>query len=138
MILDQIQKEVHQRLLNIRRIERLVLSKEFEIAYVRANEKAKQKVIEIIKQGSNEQLTKWIKFELEEGIGDYTIRQLRLIASQYGIPNYGVMLKSQLLSSILGALDEKGKNYHGIGTTIYSDAISDDNQIEQIHNQINQ
>jgi succinate dehydrogenase flavin-adding protein (antitoxin of CptAB toxin-antitoxin module) len=105
--LTEIRNQVHLKFLKWRRTQRIINSKEFDVAFESSDEDAKKKLEKILESENDDQLHRWVKDEIEANIGDNSIRQLRLIASQCHIPRYGSMIKSELLMAIARVTDDK-------------------------------
>jgi Rho termination factor-like protein len=103
--LTELRSQVHHKLLNLRRVERIVSSVEFEVAYESCANK--EDVTKLIKEDKVDDLNKWLKMEVEANVGEYTIRQLRSIASQHGVPKYSIKTKAELLMAIADIYKEK-------------------------------
>jgi hypothetical protein len=109
--LTELQSQVHRKLLDIRRIDRMVSSMEFEVAYDACSKR--EELYKIIDNIDADALQRWLRQEVEANIGEYSIRQLRVIAAQHGIPKYSLKTKSELLMAIVECYRDKGTNDSG-------------------------
>lgn len=91
---------VHGRLLAIRNLHTVVNSDGFLEAYELATEAEKATIAEYVEKGDQKELTKLLRAIVCKDIGNMTIRQLRKVAQDYGIPRYNFLPKAVLLSEI--------------------------------------
>lgn len=102
--LQQVQQALRDRLNNLRCLERLVTSKEFEAAYKVATDEQQKLVNTYIEKGETHRVQQWLTVlerDSIKDIGSLSIRDLRKLASGLGIPGYHLLLKASLLSRIM-------------------------------------
>jgi hypothetical protein len=105
MELRDIQKAVHAQLLNIRNLDRLVSSLEFEEAYTGASLGKRNIVKRFIADSYLSGVEKWIAIQKRDSM-DYEalpVKQLRVLAQGLGILGYHYLPKTSLLSEIKNA-----------------------------------
>lgn len=117
MNLGEIKSQVHATVLKYRRLERIVNSREFSVAF----QNASPELDKLIESCDCDAIESWLRRYIEYEIGEYSIRQLRQIAQRNGVSRYSLMNKSELLSAILGAANEEkggtGKDVQRNGTS---------------------
>lgn len=102
MVLEQVRQSLQYRLNDLRSIQRVLQSKEFEDLYLEATLEERTVVNGLIREERRGEIIRWMavierrKLKLE----DMTIRQLRSVASSLGIPGYHLLSKSQLVEAI--------------------------------------
>lgn len=94
--LSILQLGLHNQVLQLRNILRLVDDPRFVEAYERAEEKSRNKVLSHIENLDRQLVSDWIRSEL----GDLSLRKLRDVARNCGVSNYSRLSKSILLSEI--------------------------------------
>ncbi len=92
------QVEIHDKVLKYRRLERIVNSKCFEVAFAKG---PIDNVTKMVDACACEQLEEWIKQTLAESYGEYSVKQLRQLAIRLAIKNYSFMTKPELLHAIV-------------------------------------
>lgn len=100
----------HERILNYRRIKYFIATKKFEIIYNSLKDPDRAVIESYILLGSYLQLIDSTKNILKESIETYNIKQLRKLAAKFSIPFYFTMCKAELLSRILNASTDAGRN----------------------------
>lgn len=99
MLLSLIIRDVHQRCLDMRALDRLVLTTSFsEALKIDPNNLDLHNAISMCNVTFVEV---WIKDTLRREIGEYNIRELRNLASKLGIKGYTSLSKDQLLVEIV-------------------------------------
>ncbi len=106
--LTTIQSETRERVLKYRRLERIVHSTSFEVAFSKGTLDPK-----LVEACACDELAEWVKRTLAESYGEYSVRQLRQLAIRLAIKNYSFMSKPELLSAIVEKESEQGKCYQG-------------------------
>jgi hypothetical protein len=101
MSLKVVQTEVHNLILNVRRLDRVINSSEFEALFSTLDVEDQAHVLLIIKNLSASQLIQWYEERLHSEVGDFSVRQLRITASRLGIARYALMDKVQLIRNII-------------------------------------
>lgn len=103
MSLELVQYEIHNLILNARRLERIISTNEFMALFSVLNPEDQSHVLQLIRTLSVDQLTCWVSDKLKLELGPQSIRDLRLIASQLKITGYASMTKDELTREILHA-----------------------------------
>lgn len=101
MNLATLQVDVHNLILNARRLERVLNSPEFEALYSTLSVEDKAHVARLVQDLLIDQLVKFIQTRIQQEVGEQSLRKLRIIASRYRISGYSLMTKEQLLREIL-------------------------------------
>jgi hypothetical protein len=101
MSLTMLQVDVHNLILNARRLERVISSPEFEALYSTLSVEDKAHVARLVKEMSTDQLVKFIQTRIQQEVGEQSLRKLRIVASRYRISGYSTMTKETLLREIL-------------------------------------
>lgn len=104
------QAETHRRLLEYRRLERIVLSKSFEVAFSKG---PTDNVTKLVEACACDELEQWIRQTLAESYGEYSVKRLRQLAIRLAIKNYSFMDKPELLHAIVEKESEQGENHIG-------------------------
>lgn len=102
--IDQLRDVVTDAIAARRRMLRLVGSVRFQIAYSKTAEKAV--VDTLIKTGNQDGLENWL--DKDEGYNSMTIRKLRELGRQYGVPYYAQISRTNLIAEI--SAHEKATN----------------------------
>lgn len=98
--IHKVREEFHNRVLNLRRIEAVLLRCEFEHLWEVSDKETKDKVRKLIKEGDREAILTWMREHPSLDIGEKPVRELRKIAKSLQIKNYSRMGRVQLLMSI--------------------------------------
>lgn len=98
--LAAVQVELQRDELNIRAVNRLVRSKNFEQAYEQADENSKNLVIKIIDLFDSKKVRLWIVHELRDSPEHLNHAELVDLAKHENIRYYSKLSKSQLLSEL--------------------------------------
>jgi hypothetical protein len=101
MNLTTLQVDVHNLILDARRLERVINSPEFEALYSTLSVEDKAHVARLVKEKLTNQLIKFTQTKIQQEIGEQSLRNLRLLASRYRITGYSTMLKETLIREIL-------------------------------------
>lgn len=101
MNLRAIRVEVHNLILNARRLERIINSPEFEALFLTLPPEEQSLVTLRIQNQEIEMLVAWLHAKLRSEVGDTSLRELRITAGQLGITRYSLMSKEQLIKAIL-------------------------------------
>ena len=105
-----IQIKHHKILLQLRRQDALIQSYAFTEAYELANEKQKKTLYKLLRRVQVLLVRHWIRDLLYDDYQEYTLRELRFIASKNHIKNYSRISKAELIDILI----EKGiKNGNG-------------------------
>lgn len=100
MNLVQIQHEIHQKLLSMQRLYRLITSDRFELAYESSSEEDRNLIEQYIKDNSQIMIMGWINRILRNDYETYNMIELRQLAKHLNIPNYQTSTRDLLLSQI--------------------------------------
>ena|ERR1700733_12718629 len=92
---------VHEKLLALRNIETLVILRDFELVFDSASEDQKVKARKCVDEYDLRSLRDWYKQRRLEMLGILSVRELRILGSQIGVPNYNKLTKPLLLSEIV-------------------------------------
>lgn len=100
--LQAVQQALRDRVNNLRCLERLVTTREFETAYNRASTQQQAIITEAIETGNYDIVQQWLTILERDSmkIEELPIRDLRKLASNLKIPGYHLLVKASLLSRI--------------------------------------
>jgi hypothetical protein len=101
MALTTLQADVHNLILNARRLERVICSPEFEALYSTLSVEDKAQVARFVGDFHTEQLIKFIQTKIQQEVGEQSLRKLRIVASRLRITGYSTKTKEELLREIL-------------------------------------
>lgn len=107
-----LKKHIKQKLSKYRSLLRFVERDDFKHVWDRATIKEQQELVTILEGNcTREAIRNWFDKILEaECLNVATIKRLRVVASQMGIPRYYHMTKTELLTVIGGRLRDKNRN----------------------------
>ena len=100
MLVSDLRNQQHKTLLKARMLYRIVLSREFDSAYNAATNADRDLVNQLITKGNRKELQNWIKNQLLDDYGSYSLRQLRELGRKLNIPYSSRKNKAELLSEI--------------------------------------
>ncbi|MEE9548733.1 MAG: hypothetical protein V3V68_05195 [Nitrosomonadaceae bacterium] len=112
-----IQIKHREKVLKLRRLDRLIQSDEFTYIWRKINSTEKLKVRIIIEEGFYYNLKTWIQDRLDLGFKLYSIRDLRALASKHHVSYYSRKTRAELIK----ALVEKGVLDGNTGGTLGKD-----------------
>jgi hypothetical protein len=97
-----IQQGLHSRVNDLRSIQRIVESIDFESIYKQATEAQQRIVIELINGGDKDAVQLWMAVQERDrsNIEELPVKELRRLACSLGIAGYHFLPKASLLSSI--------------------------------------
>jgi len=98
---------LHHRLLDLRRMEKLILALDFEILFHSADPDTRDRVLDWIREGSRNLVEKWFKEASRRDLDDLTVKELRRIAQEEQVSGYESMNKATLIFA-LGCFDPDG------------------------------
>jgi hypothetical protein len=93
--------EVQERLNKQRRVERAILRPDFVEAFGTACEPAKAKAEELVAACDSDGINRWVQEQTRPEYGTMTLRDLRKIGQELGVPYYNNLPKASLLSEIV-------------------------------------
>jgi len=99
--LVRLQEEAHNRVLNYRTIENIILHPKFTRLWDDSDEEEKQAVIDIVENGDRKGLRKWMTNHKSLDLGEKPIVQLRRIGKQLGVKYYAQLSHSELVAAII-------------------------------------
>ncbi len=99
-----IQIKHREKVLTLRRLDRLVQSDEFTYIWDEISSAEKLKVTRLIQEGQYVALKIWMLKQLDLGLELYNHKDLRMLASKHHIPYYSRKTRAELIK----ALTEKG------------------------------
>lgn len=103
----EVERDLHQEILKLRALERIVLSESFKKAW-EESDKTDQEIARVIITSRNiEELKKWI-FEITEDLEELSYNKLRNMASKMRIAYYAKMTRDQLIKEIKHAKKQAG------------------------------
>ena len=97
---NQLLKDVHDKLLQLRAIERIILSNRFQDLYEGSSDTKRAKVDWIIYQGSLSRLQKWVCYHPDLPLEECSLDQLRSRAKLRRINNYSRLYKHELIREL--------------------------------------
>ena len=125
--IDLIKSEHHKETLNLRRLDRLVQSDDFNIAWERSTEKSHNCVLWHIKKRHYKIVKDWVFHYRYFNFQYFSIRDLRNLASKHHIPYYSRLSRPALISALVkkGVSDGIKEDYfdtigHNAAATNYS------------------
>lgn len=92
---------VHNLILDARRLERVINSREFEALYISLTGEDKAHVSGLVKKMLPDQLVKFIQTKVQQEVGEMSVRQLRAKASAACVSGYSLMTKEELIRAVL-------------------------------------
>lgn len=101
MSLRTVQSEVHNLILNARRLERIIRSDEFEALFLTLSAEEQDHLLSLIKRADVVEVVSWTESRLRKQVGPQSVRELRVVASQLRIVGYALMTKEMLIRAIL-------------------------------------
>lgn len=107
MTLDDMQLTIRSKLNDLRALDRIVHSVQFQEC-LKSDPNNKQ-LSQAIREGDIEFIRDWINDILEKEICEFSVKQLRAIASQLGLKNYTGFTKDELLVQIMQVKNEFAK-----------------------------
>ena len=99
-----IQIKHREKVLELRRLDRLIQSDEFSYIWCRVTQKEKDTASFFIWLGEYNHFKKWMQTQLDLGYKLYSVKDLRTLASKYHVPYYSRKAREELIE----ALTEKG------------------------------
>jgi len=93
-----LQRSIHNKMLNLRRLARFLGEEDFARAYNNAPDKTE--VLLYIEAGDKERTVQWTKKQLKDCIETYGFGELRKLAQDLGIKGYLYLTRDMLLSEI--------------------------------------
>lgn len=103
-MLENIRQQAHERFLSARAIDRIVNSEDFARYLAKSTEADQLAAVQIVSSGNKEELETWMYARRKEF--DYaalSIHELRQLASQLWVRNYGRLPKANLILEIESA-----------------------------------
>lgn len=100
MTLSEVRKEVHTKYLKMRNLNRIILSDVFAEAYEKATERQQSSVHYFIYTEDAKKIRAWIHSILGKDLDLKSVRDLRKIASQLRIKDYGNLAKDEIIQQI--------------------------------------
>lgn len=99
-----IQQSLHSRVNDLRSLQRIVATPDFETAYRQATEEQKAIVTELINNGDKDGVQQWVALQERDrtNIEELPVKELRRLAASLGIAGYQFLTKASLLSQIKG------------------------------------
>lgn len=97
---NEARQHIHTKLLKLRNVYTVVASDKFQEAYNIANENQRRQIWVHFDADDHIGLNRLIRRLLRDDLGNLSIRELRRIASDYGIRGYWLFSKASLLSAI--------------------------------------
>ena len=100
--MNQVREAIHRELLKLRRLERLVDSRQFEDMWEAANIDQRNELELISKSFSldDQPIIKWTQRRRITLLGEHTYAELRDMARNAQVPRYSRMSKGELLSAL--------------------------------------
>ena len=108
MNLGQINDLVHDRVLNMRRIERYVESTSFSINWDHLTPEEQDECVELILESDSGAFRKWFMSHIRKELGEMTTRELKNVARTKGIKNYSRLPRVDLIRMM--EQDEENRN----------------------------
>lgn len=100
MKLKQIQIEIHEKILLLRKIDRLINCQEFEEYFNSLKDPNKGCLVSLILDNQLDEITNLFNLKIKRDLSEYSVRELRLKASRLYIKHYSGMTKSELIGAI--------------------------------------
>jgi hypothetical protein len=91
---------VHERILYLRSLERILEDTDFEELFENASDEDKKKIMKMAEDGDKDGILKWTKSSVEYTLEQMNIRKLRVLGRRYGIRRYNSIPKASLLSEL--------------------------------------
>jgi hypothetical protein len=100
--LQAVQQALRDRVNNLRCLERLVTTREFETAYIKASGQQQAIIAGAIDNGDYDVVQQWLTILERDSmnIEELPVRDLRKLASNLKIPGYHLLPRASLLSRI--------------------------------------
>lgn len=97
-----IQQGLHSKVNDLRALQRLATSEDFEVAYERASNEQRRVVTRLVADGDRCGVQEWLSLQelCSVSVEDLTVKELRRLAASLGIAGYQLMSKASLLSQI--------------------------------------
>lgn len=95
--------KIHNQILKLRSIERILKSDSFEIAYKKASSEDKKKLDWILKTQYLNNLRSWIFKINEQSLETMSSRRLRELCKQYSVPYWSRLDKLEMIEEINAA-----------------------------------
>ena len=99
--LVKLREEAHNRVLNYRTIENIILRPKFARLWLDSDEEEKKAVIALIESGDRKGLIKWIHEHPSLDLGEKPTVQLRKIGRKLGVKYYAQLSPSELIAAII-------------------------------------
>ena len=103
--IEDIKKQVLERINRIRRVKRILDRPEFQTAWQTVTLQESQSVEALIALNKASQLQAWLDQRCKKSYDEMTLRELRDLAKVYSIPYYAAMNKSTLIWELCNAVD---------------------------------
>lgn len=94
-------EDLHNHILKLRSIERIVTSRSFERMYDSSTLNEQEEIERYITNRDRARIENWVERKRAAHYGEMSLMQLRVIARKLSIPYYSRLHKSTLLSEIL-------------------------------------
>lgn len=99
--LDEVRNDFHNQVLKMRSVERILDSKDFELAFKKANEHQLDMLSMILISMNNiGAVRQWIRDLIEEPLGLRSYRALRDLAKNENVPRYSRLNRDQLIRAL--------------------------------------
>ena len=95
-----VREELHSAILKMRSLERMLESKEFEIAFKKATDEQVKTLQSMLKAQSVLAVRRWIRDLIEEPLGLRSYRALRDLAKNENVPRYSRLNRDQLIRAL--------------------------------------
>lgn len=100
-------EDFHARTLRMRAVERILDSKDFEIAYLKASEHQKDRLNFILLGPCLESIRDWVASLIEEPLQLCSYRALRKLAQQENVMRYSRMSRDELIRRLEKTLQRR-------------------------------
>lgn len=98
--LEKLRQDFHIRVNDVRRIDALIMTVQFEKQWEEANDDEKLVIVNKIEWLNKDELLKYLRYFKKRPLGERNITELRTLAKRNQIPNFMLMRKATLLSEL--------------------------------------
>lgn len=107
MKLEKVREIVHDRVLNLRNLENMIVQDDFEELWKESTEEQREEVIAFIVASKFEKVKKWMRLHPTIAPGEMSVRQLREKALEVGVKNVTRKSRGELTYEVLEILKKR-------------------------------
>ena len=100
MTLDDLQIEIHQKMLDLRNVEALLAQFNFEILWKAEKDESRQRLIKWAMEGEKVLIEDWIKNHPSLDLGELSVNRLKAIAKKRHVTNYSRLNREELIITL--------------------------------------